>query len=467
MAFESGLKHEQLRLIVTSDAFDSLEHTKGVYRNNKGKAQIVLSYQTADPSKPSGKRQVRLTHTLQDKYDENISDKRRREAIGGWKKQVLKDARSLVAAEVDPSQSVRSLCEQYVSERESMGRTAGIGKGKGFAPTTAYKFRCDVKRLEGTVMYDSALTSVTARMAQDTCNKLCERYSGESVRAVYAALRQVFRWALGKHADSPVEDVVLPSPDWHPDGNRQGVSDGLNILTKKGMREFITTCLECIGGRAEVTALGGLLGVTCGLRVSEACGLRWGDVHLDAPVPYIHVQRAAKTYVVGGKTVHEVGACKTKNAVRKVALMPVAIEALRKVRASRLELLMACTPEDGERIGIDDCYVLGDTCGNFRHVTSQVQSFLDFCERRGIVGSNGRTITAHRLRDTYASRLRDAGESDVRISKLMGHSSVAVTRARYFDADQDALDDAVLSNAALFTPFTDGEDVLQLNGTNG
>lgn len=467
MAYESGLKFEQLRLIVTSDAFDTLEHTKGSYRNNKGKAQIVLSYQAADPSKPSGKKQVRLTHTLEKKYNANISDRAKRTLINDWKKLVLTDARSLIAAEVDPENTVRALCEQYVTERERLGETAGIGKGKGFAPTTAYKHRCDVKRLEGTVLYDMPLVSVTPRMAQATCDELCKSYSGESVRAVFTVLRQVFRWALGKNADSPIDDVVLPSFDWHPEGGRKGVSEGLNILSEKGLREFIGICVDSIGGRAEIVALGGLLCVTCGLRVSETCGLMWSDVHLDAPTPYVHVQRAAKDYVKGSETMHEIGPCKTKNAVRKIALMPVTADALRKVKANRMEALMAATPKDGERIGINDCYVLGDLKGNFRHTKTQAQCLTDFAERRGIVGSTGRTISAHRLRDTYASRLRDAGESDVRISKLMGHSSVAITRARYFDADQDSIDDAVLSNAHIFTPL-DNDDVLVLgNGTEG
>lgn len=453
MAFTSGLKYEQLKLIVTSDAFATLEHTKGSYRNNRGKAQLVLSFQAPDPSSPTGKKQVRLTKTLQEKYNANISDRAKRKLINDWKKDVLADARDVRGAGIDTTQTVRDICEKYIAERESKAETAGHGRGLGIAATTAGKWRADVARLDGTLMYDMPVGSVTRAMADANVQELCQKYAGESIRACYGVLCMAFRWALGKNADIVVEDVTLPSLSWYPPcSSKADYEDGLNILSESAMQDFIALCVDSIGGRGEITALGGLISVTAGLRVGETCGLRWGDISLDAPVPYIHVQRSVKRYNKNGQWVHEVGDVKTKNSNRRIALMPVTVDALRKVRASRLELLMAATPTDGKRIAIDDCYVLGDINGDYRHVNTQVDCFKRFAKNHDIVGDKGRYVSMHALRDTFASRLRDRGESDVRISKLLGHSSVATTRARYFDADQDAIDDAVLGNADLFAP---------------
>lgn len=453
MAFTSGLRYEQLMLVVTADAFDTLKYTKGSYRSNRGKAQLVLSFQAPDPSSPTGKKQVRLTRTLPEKYDANISDSAKRKLIGEWKDQVLSDAREVRGSEMDTTQTVREVCEKYIADRESKAKTAGHGRGLGIAATTASKWRADVARLDGTLMYDMPVASVTKAMADANVQELCQKYAGESVRACYAVLCMAFRWVLGKHADIVVEDVTLPSLSWYPPCSAKAdYEDGLNILSESAMQDFIALCVDSIGGKGEITALGALISVTGGLRSGETCGLRWADVHLDAPVPYLHVQRSVKRYRKDGKWVHEVGDCKSKNSKRKVPLMPVTVDALRKVRASRLELLMASTPTDGKRISIESCYVLGDISGNFRHVNTQIDCFKTFARNHDIIGDKGRHVSMHALRDTFASRLRDRGESDVRIAKLLGHSSVATTRARYFDADQDAVDDAVLGNADLFVP---------------
>ncbi len=127
-----------------------------------------------------------------------------------------------------------------------------------------------------------------------------------------------------------------------------------------------------------------------GLRVSEACALRWGDVDLDA-------QRL---------TVRE---SKTPAGRRTIPLPPILIPQLRTWR---------------QRNG--GVYVLGT-----KHGTSMKPQFVwrvvkRVGERAGIEG-----LHPHSLRRTYGSSLINDGLRLEVISKLLGHSSTMVTEKSY------------------------------------
>lgn len=53
-----------------------------------------------------------------------------------------------------------------------------------------------------------------------------------------------------------------------------------------------------------------------------------------------------------------------------------------------------------------------------------------------------KNLTFHSLRHTFATRLVLAGTNIITVSKLLGHSSIAMT-ARYSHASADSLNDAV------------------------
>lgn len=474
-AFESGLRFDQLKGIVTADAFKSIERSKGSIRNNRGYFQVVLSYQTADTSSKTGKRQIRLTHQTDVPFQKGISDTRKRIIINRWKKLVLADAEKVRGASINPTQTVRALCKRFIDELEKLGELTAINPESretrqrnrvGISHTTATKRRGDVKRLEGQLIYDMPLASVTHEQLQECVIAMCERYSGETVRATFTMLRMVFAWALGKKVDNPCDGLALPSIGYHPAGSKKAAyAHGLNILTEKQTRDFISRCIDGIGTRSEKICIGALIAVTCGLRTEEICGLRWSDVHLNAEIPYIHVGRAAVRYQHDGKWVYEIAPTKTQKSVRDVPLFPQTADALRMVKAHVTEVMFATEYEGGNRPAITSLYVLGDLDGNFRHANTLSHGFMQYAKRHGIVGDADRPVTMHALRDTYASRLKDRGVSTVAISKLLGHSNIATTESRYLDADKDALNTAILDNADLFMTRVPESDVLQLRPT--
>jgi integrase len=140
-----------------------------------------------------------------------------------------------------------------------------------------------------------------------------------------------------------------------------------------------------------------------GLRPGELYGLRWCDVRLDGAEPEVHVRRSRR------------GPAKTPKAVRKVPLLPAAVDALRaqlRVRAGIGEALVFPSPSGG-------CFVEGYQAG--------LRAWL---RRAGItrpavtMRSLRHTFASHMLQGTWTSRPLRLEE----LRDLMGHSSITVTQ---------------------------------------
>jgi len=457
-AYESGLTYEQLQDAIASNAAKSIESAKGSLRNNRGMCQIVLSYQKADPSAKTGKKQVRLTHQTDVPYRKNMSDKRKRDIIGEWKSLVLSDIDKASGVRVDPTNTVRALCEQYIAKQQDVGTYTKVKeqgrKTAGISRTTATKRRLDVARLEGFAVYDMPLASVTREMLEKLVADLCKKYSGESVRATFAVVSQVFKWALGEKSDNPCKKLPLPSIDYHPEGSRLEGSKPRhkNILSREDSKAFMQTVEESLGTRREVMMLGAMLALTAGLRTEETCGLMWKDIHLEEDKPYLRVERAVARYRdEDGKWCHAVGLCKTPDSVRRVPLFPETVSILRRVRESRVEALKALKPEDNGGVTILDLYVLGDIRGGFRRSQAQSDSFSKYTHRVNVTGANGTPISMHNLRDSFASRLVNEGIPDTRVQKLLGHTNVQMTQNRYVTSADDDLDEVIEQTQGLFS----------------
>lgn len=143
---------------------------------------------------------------------------------------------------------------------------------------------------------------------------------------------------------------------------------------------------------------------TTGLRISEATGLRWGDLVLDGPRPHLQVRRA----LVKGVIV----APKSRHGARIVPLSPAVAETLR----GRRPVLAG-----------DDAPVFLGRGGEPADQGSLRRRVLaPAAERAGVHG-----VGFHTLRHTCAAMLIERGLSPLRLQRWMGHHSAAFTLEAY------------------------------------
>jgi integrase len=145
-----------------------------------------------------------------------------------------------------------------------------------------------------------------------------------------------------------------------------------------------------------------ILGLAAGLRVAEACGVRWGDLDLSTGV--LTVGRSWWGETKSGKT-------------RQLTVPASQVEALRRVKREEAERLLA--------LGIrqeDATPIVTDALGR----QMPPRTFSEFFKR--FVGEYGFEATFHTLRHTCAALLLAAGTDVKTVSERMGHDPAVLLR---------------------------------------
>lgn len=170
-----------------------------------------------------------------------------------------------------------------------------------------------------------------------------------------------------------------------------------------------------------------LLCLETGIRLGEACALRWSDVDFTSGL--LHIQRTAYRINYGGRTELVIQTPKTDNSQRTIPLTAKMLSVLRSFRA-----------------GENDCLFTGsDKPMEPRTLQYRFQKFL---KELGISPRN-----FHILRHSFATRCIDCGMDIKSLSEILGHANVQVTLQMYvhpsMDSKRSALEAAsVLSGIA-------------------
>lgn len=151
------------------------------------------------------------------------------------------------------------------------------------------------------------------------------------------------------------------------------------------------------------------LGLVCGLRRGEICGLRWEDVDFTAEELHIRNQRQR---MASGKIIDT----RPKSAASD-RYIPIPAPLLPVLRASR---------------GLPSAYVDGIT-----------PSGLDTAHRRLVRRLGLPPIPLHGLRHSFATAILRHGGDMRSLQTLMGHSSYAVTANIYTHPDREMLRHAI------------------------
>jgi integrase len=147
-----------------------------------------------------------------------------------------------------------------------------------------------------------------------------------------------------------------------------------------------------------------------GMRSSELRGLVWTD--LDLEEGKLTVQRQIDSEDRGERV-----ALKTRAARRTLPLRPQDVDELRELYAARAEW------------GDTDGFVFQRDGRRVAH--GQLADDFAAAVKGAAIDDHGKRLTPHSLRHGYGSMLIAAGRDVVRVSRRMGHASVAITLRVY------------------------------------
>jgi integrase len=185
--------------------------------------------------------------------------------------------------------------------------------------------------------------------------------------------------------------------------------------------------------RCPIAYLGVYLAVYTGLRRSELCGLRWGDVDWEKSV--LHVRRMRQ--FVRGREILDVP--KTKRSIRDIALAEPQTEVLRSFHRRA----QVWSHGRGERWNVES-YVLSRPDGKPIYPDTLTHDL-----RKTLRALNFPPISFHDLRHTHATLLLESGVPLVTVSTRLGHSSIRLTADVYAHVTDTMQRDAIekLTNA--------------------
>lgn len=191
-----------------------------------------------------------------------------------------------------------------------------------------------------------------------------------------------------------------------------------------------------------------LLGLFCGLRKGEILRLKFRDFDFEKNTVYISRQIASNPVIEkGGSKIDEYGLVerdpKTPNSFRVLRVPEVVMREVKK-RKLLTEANKVNYPMDYQ----DRNYVSCQQNGRLHSMSSMNQALTKLCSQNALP-----KVTVHGLRHMYATILIEMGVPLVKISALLGHSSVHTTFEYYCDVmDENENILAFMNNA--FVPIS-------------
>lgn len=170
-----------------------------------------------------------------------------------------------------------------------------------------------------------------------------------------------------------------------------------------------------------------LLGLFCGLRKGEILGLKFSDFDLEKNTVSIERQLVSDPVIKKGSKIEEYKLTerppKTSNSFRTLRVPEVVMQELEK-RRGLVEKNKAKYGEDY----MDHDYISCQANGEPHGITSMNNALTKLCIKNSLPH-----ITIHGLRHMYATILLEMEVSLIKISALLGHSSVHTTFEYYCD----------------------------------
>lgn len=274
-------------------------------------------------------------------------------------------------------------------------------------------------------MDDVPVTALTSSRVQRFVNALNKKgYSPSTVRKAYMLLNQGMKQAVrdGYLDKSPCERgyVRLPKKGYTRP-NALDVEGRANLLRLLDNMEHTPTTIAAY------------IALYTGMRQGEIAGLRWRAVNLGKGV--IHVSEAIAQSGEGGTYSKD----PKTNQDRFIPIakgLSAILEDWHQERFSQWVTEGEGRAEDKE--AFSQFYVVGRFDGRHRNPHTIGKDWTTISRLYGLTGTQGRRVTFHDLRHTFATATIAMGADIRSVSDILGHENVAMTLNVYADADPNA-----------------------------
>ncbi len=259
------------------------------------------------------------------------------------------------------------------------------------------------------------LTSITPVDVQSFLNQFALKYSDETLKKVKNCLKNIFETAIEN-------DKCIKNPAKH-------ISSITSKVEKKEKRTYEEKDSFTILAFAEKHRFGLYVKILLelGLRCSELCGLKWGDIDFEEKT--ISIERAV-TPVKNKPNVHKP---KTKTSCR---VLPVSTKMAEALAAAKDEAKKQLS--DNQKI--NEQFILQTiNHGLFTDSSFTKYRYKPFFKDLHKEHPEISYLTPHELRHTCGTLLYKRTKDLYAVSKYLGHSSVEITAKLYVHDSVDLL----------------------------
>lgn len=257
------------------------------------------------------------------------------------------------------------------------------------------------------------LDEIRTKHLQDFIVKNLDRYAVKTIKEYVARVKEVLLEA--DRDEYPVSKIKKLQ---YPEQN----GGEYRVLTDDEYNELYAICLSKIHfeNRSKNCILVTLISMTTGMRIGEACGLRWDDIDLSNRE--IKIQRTVSR-VYDPKTKQSfthIGPPKTKDSVRTIPIPENLYVILQKI-----------------------CDKTGYVCSASGEKPNEPRTARASYVRLLKKMSSGVKMPFHGLRHTYATRCIAAGMNPKVVARLLGHRDCDITLNLYTSCTKSMMSDAV------------------------
>lgn len=403
-----------------------------------------------DPREPK-QRKSTITKQVRKVFDSSTvkTKSQATDALAEWRKQMEKERET-----PDAKLTVHKYVERYISMLEKLyePEKTGTSEHTGISPTTAHDYRGTMRYFKRGKAIDAVtMRKLTMKRIQDWELSLID--SGLAGTTVAKAHRLL--WSVCEHAaacgdlqKNPARGVKAPS---RTSGKRP------NALDAEG-RAKVMQHLDATEPTQLTTAA--RLALYLGMRRGEVCGLTWGNVDLDGATWHDEKGNEVPEHGPKLRVIQSIGQSqggtytkppKSTAGRRVLALKGGILTYLKDRRADMWAKWCAklnaagITPTDA---AFNELYVCGHIDGSYYNPTVLTHEWSGFAKQFGIRGTEGRLVTFHGLRDSFATAAYSRNESLGTIANVLGHQDPALTARRYASGRDSAAQAAVNETVA-------------------